>query len=210
MANRKKKWKQFFFWGGSKITADSDCSHEIRRWLLLGRKAMTNLDSVLKSRDILCRQSSIYWRLWSFSSHVWMGELGHKEGRALQNQCFPTEVPEKTLERSLDSKEIKPVNPRGNEPWIFIGRTGAKAETPIFWQPDMKNWLIGKDPDAGKDWRQEEKGTAEDEMVGWHHRLDGHEFEQALWVWWWIWKPGVLQFMESQRDGHEWATELNN
>ena len=86
---------------------------------------------------------------------------------------------EKTLKSPLDFKEIKPVHPKGNQAWIFIGRPDAKAETPILWPPDVKNWLIGKDPDAGKDWRQEEKGTAEDEMVGWHHQLDGHEFEQA-------------------------------
>ena len=89
---------------------------------------------------------------------------------------------EKTLESLLDCKEIKPVHPKGNQPWIFIGRTDAEAEAPILWTPDVKSWLIGKDPDAGKDGGQEEKGTAEDEMVGWHHRLDGREFEQALGV----------------------------
>ena len=83
---------------------------------------------------------------------------------------------EKTLENPLDGKEIQPVNPKGNQSWIFIGRTDAEAETPILWLPDAKNWLFGKDPDTGKDWRQEEKGIIEDEMVGWHHRLDGHEF----------------------------------
>ena len=86
---------------------------------------------------------------------------------------------EKTLESPLDSKEIKPVNPKGNQSWLFFGRTDVEAEAPVLWPPDAKNWLTGKDPDGGKDWRQEEKGTTEDEMVGWHHRLDGHEFEQA-------------------------------
>ena len=100
----------------------------------------------------------------------------------LKNWCFWTMELEKTIERPLDCKEIKPVNPRGNQSWIFIGRTDAEGETPILWPPDVKNWLIGKDPDAGKDWRQEEKGTTEDEMIGWHHRLDGYEFEQALGV----------------------------
>ena len=100
----------------------------------------------------------------------------------VKNWCFWIVVLEKTLEHHSDYKEIKPVSPKGNQPWIFIGRTDAEAEISILWPPDVKNWLIGKDPDAGKDWRQEEKGTAEDEMVGWHHRLDGHEFEQALWV----------------------------
>ena len=100
----------------------------------------------------------------------------------LKNWCFWTVGSEKTLEGPLGYKEIKPVNPKGNQSWIFIGRTDAEAEAPVLWPPDVKSWLIGKDPDAGKDWRQEEKGTTEDEMVGWHHWLDGHEFEQALGV----------------------------
>ena len=116
------------------------------------------------------------------SSHVWMWELNYKESWALNNWCFWTVVLEKTLESPLDCKEIQPVNPKGNQPWIFIGRTNVEAETPILWPPDAKNWLTGKDPDAGKDWRQKEKGTTKDEMVGWHHRLNGHEFEQALGV----------------------------
>ena len=103
------------------------------------------------------------------------------------------EVLEKTLENPLDCKEIQPVHPKGNQSWIFIGRTDAEAETPILWPPDAKNWLIWKDPDAGKDWRHEEKGMTEDEMVAWHHRLNGHQFEQASGVgWWWTEKPGVL------------------
>ena len=112
-----------------------------------------------------------------FSSHVWMWELDYKESSGLKNWCFWTVVLEKTLESPLDCKEIQPVHSKGNQSWIFIGRTNAEAETPILWPHDVKNWLIGKDPDAGKDWMQEEKGTTEDEMVGWHHRLDGHEFE---------------------------------
>ena len=108
-----------------------------------------------------------------------MWELDHKEGWAPKNWCFQTVVLEKTLESPLDCK-IKPVNPEGSQSWIFIGRTDAEAETPILWPPDAKNWLIGKEPDAGKDWRQEEKEVTEDEMVGWHHWLNGHEFEQTL------------------------------
>ena len=100
----------------------------------------------------------------------------------VNNWFFWTVVLKKTLKSPLDSKEIKPVNPKGNQPWIFIRRTDAEAKAPILWPPDMKNWLIGKDPDPGKDWRQEEKGMTEDEMVGWHHRLNGHEFEQTLGV----------------------------
>ena len=106
------------------------------------------------------------------SSHVWMWELDHKESWAPKNWCFGTVVLEKTLESPLDCKEIQTVHPKGNQSWVFI-RTDAKAETPILWPPDVKNWLIGKDSDAGKDWRREEKGTTEDEMVGWHHRPDG-------------------------------------
>ena len=105
--------------------------------------------------------------------------LDHKEGWAPKNWCFWIVVLEKTLESPLDCKEIKPVNPKGNQPWIFIGRTDAKAEAPILWPPDVKNWLIGKDSDAGKDWRREKKGMTEDEMVGWHHQLNGHESEQT-------------------------------
>ena len=121
--------------------------------------------------------------------------------------CFQTLVLEKTLENPLDSKKIKP---EGNQPWIFIGRTDAEAETPILWTPDGKNCLIWKDPDAGNNWRWQEKGTAEDEMIGWHHQL-----KVMTWVWtisgswWWTEKPGVLQSMGSQRVGHSWETELN-
>ena len=111
-------------------------------------------------------------------SHVWMWELDHKESCTLKSWCFWTVVLEKTLESPLDCKEIKPVNPKGNQSRIFIARTDGETEAAILCLPDAKNWLIGKDPDAGKDWRQEEKGVTEDEMVGWHHWLDRHEFEQ--------------------------------
>ena len=110
-----------------------------------------------------------------------MWGLGHKESWVQMNWCFWTVLLEKTLESPLDSKEVKSVNLKGNQPWIFIGRTNADAETPILWPPDAKNWLIWKDPDSGNDWRQEEKGMTEDEMVGWHHQLNGYEFEQASW-----------------------------
>ena len=114
--------------------------------------------------------------------HIWMWELNYKEGWVLKNWCFWTVVLEKTLESPLDCKEIQSVHPKGNQSWIFIGRTDGEAEISILWPPDAKNWLIWKEPDAGKDWGQEEKGTTEDEMVGWHHRLYGHEFEQTLGV----------------------------
>ena len=114
-----------------------------------------------------------------FRSHVQIWELDHKESSVPKNWCFWTVVSEKTLKSPLGSKEIQPVNPEGNQSWIFIGRTDAEAEALILWPPDAKNWLIEKHPDAGKDWRQEEKWTTEDEMVGWHHWVDGHEFVQA-------------------------------
>ena len=114
---------------------------------------------------------------YGFSNgHVWMWELDYKESWAPKNWCFWTVVL-KTLESTLDCKEIQPVHPEGDQSWVFIGRTDAEAETPILWPPHAKSWLIGKDPDAGRDWGQEEKGTTEDEMAGWHHWLDGHEFE---------------------------------
>ena len=111
------------------------------------------------------------------SSHVWMWELDCKKSWAPNNWCFWIVVLEKTLESLLDCKEIQPVHSKGNQSWIFIGRTDAEAETLILWPPDAKNWFIWKDPVAGKDWEREEKGTTEDEMVGWHHQLNGHEFE---------------------------------
>ena len=114
---------------------------------------------------------------YSFSSsHVWMWELDYKESWTLKNWCIWTVVLEKTLESPLDCKEIQPFHSEGNQSWMLFWRTDAETETPILWQPDAKNWLIGKDPDAGKDQRQEEKGTTEDDMIGWHHWLDGREF----------------------------------
>ena len=136
-----------------------------------------------------------------------MWELDHKEDCSPKKWCFLTVVLEKTLESPFDCKEIQPVCLKGNQPWIFIGRTDAEAEAPILWPSAVKNWLTGKDTDAGKDWRQEEKVMTDDEMVGWHHVLDGHEFEQASW--WWTGRPGVLHSMGSQRVEHDWATESN-
>ena len=162
---------------GSKITADDDCSHGIKRCFLLGRKAMTNLASISKPETLLCQQRSACQNNGFSSSHVWMSDLNNKESWAPKNWCFWTVVLEKTLKSPLSSKEIQPVHPKGNQPWVFIGGTDVEAETPILWPPDIKNWLIWKDSDAGKGWRWEEKGTTEDEMVVWHHRLNGHEFE---------------------------------
>ena len=122
----------------------------------------------------------LYSQSYAFpSSHVWMWDLDHKEGWVVKNWCFWIVVLEKTLESPLHCKEITPVTPKGNQPWIFIGKIDAEAEAPILWPPDGKSQLTGKDPDAGKDWGQEEKGTTEDEMVGWHHQLSGQELEQT-------------------------------
>ena len=198
-----------FIFLGSKITADGDCSHEIKRHLLLGRKVMTNLDGILKSQSHYFVNKGPSSQGYGFSSaRVWMWELDYKESWA-PKLSFWTVVVEKTLGSLLDCKEIQPVHPKGDQSWIFIGRNDVKAEIPVLWPPDAKNWLIGKDLDAGKYWRREEKGTTEDEMVGWHHQLNGL---LSIWVssgsWWWTGKPGVLQSMGSQRVGHNWATKL--
>ena len=167
-----------FIFLGSKFSAEGDCSHEIKRCLPLGRKATTNIDSIFKSRDItLPTKVRLVKAMVFFSSHVWMWELDYKESWVTKNWCFWPVLLEKTLESPLDCKEIQPVHPKVNQSWIFIRRTDAETETPILWPPDAKSWLIGKDPDAGKDWGQEEKGTTEDEMAEWHHQLNGHEFE---------------------------------
>ena len=152
--------------------------------MLLGRKAMTNLDSIWKSRDttLPTKVRIIKAMVFPIVMYVWMWELDHKESWSPKNWCFWTVVLEKTLESPLDYKELKSVHPKENQSWIFIGWTDAEAETPILWPSDAKNWLIWKDPNAGRDWRREEKGMTEDEMVGWHHRLNGHEFEWTLGV----------------------------
>ena len=148
------------------------------RCLLFGRKVITNLDSILKSTDITLPTKVHPSQGYGFSSsHVWMWELDCVESWAPKNWCFWTVVLEKTLESPLDCKEIQPVHSKRDQSWVFFGRTDAKAETPILWLPNAKSWLIWKGPDAGKDWGREEKGMTEDVMVGWHHRLDGLEFE---------------------------------
>ena len=138
-----------------------------------------------------------------------MWELDHKESWEPKTWWFWTVVLEETLESPLDCKEIKLVNPKGNQSWICIGKTDAEAKAPILWPPDAKNWLTGKDPDAEKDRRQEEKETTEDEIVGWHYGLDGHEFEHAPGVGWWTGKPGILHPWSHTEIRHDWVTELN-
>ena len=167
---------QTLFFGAPKSLQTVIAAMKLRR-LLFGRKVMTNLDRILKSRHYFPNKGSSSQSYGFSSNRVWMWELDYKEIWVPKSWCFWTVVLEKTLGSSLDCKEIQSVHPKGNQSWIFIGRTDAEAEAPVLWPPDVKSWLLWKDPDAGKDWGQEEKGTTKDEMVGWHHRLDGHEFE---------------------------------
>ena len=147
---------------------------------------------------------------YGFSSgHVWMWELDCEESWELEDWCFWTVVLEKTLESPLDCKESQPVYRKGDQSWVFIGRTDAEAETPILWPPDAKSWLIGKDPDAGRDWR----AGGEGDDRGWDGWMASPIWWTWVWVnsgsWWWTGRPGMLWFMGSQRVGHDWATELN-
>ena len=152
MANSRGKVEAVrLYFLGSKITVDNDCSHKMKRCLLLGRKAMTNLDSIKKQGINLATKVHISQRFRFSTSHVWMWELNHKEGRAPKNWCFWTVVLQKTFESHLDCKVIQPVHRKGDQLWLLIGRTDDEAEAPILWPPDAKNWLIGKDLDAGKD-----------------------------------------------------------
>ena len=182
------------------------------RHLLLGRKVMTNLDSIFKSRDITLpakvRQvKAMVFPVVMYGCESWTVK---KESWVPKNWWFWTVVLEKTLESPLDCKEIQPVHSKGDQSWMFFGRNDAKAETPELWPPHVKSWLIGKDSEAGRDWGQEEKGTTEDEMAGWYHRLDGREFE---------WTPGVgdgqgglaccNSWGHKQLDTTEWLNCLN-
>ena len=173
MGKQWKQWQTLFSWAPQSL--------QMLPWnwktLLLGRKAMTNLNSILKSRDVTLRTKVHLVKAMVFPVVVYGCELDNEGGRARKNWCFHVLVLEKTLESPLDCKEIQPVHPKVNQSWIFIGSTDTEAETPILWLPYVKSWLIGKDPDAGKDWGQEDKGTTEDEMTGWHYRLNGEEFE---------------------------------
>ena len=204
MGKQCRQWDFIFL--GSKITADGDYSHEMIRCLLLGKKAMTNLEQHIKKQRHYFANKDPSSQSYGFSSsHIWMWNLDHKESWMPKNWCLRTVVLEKTLESPLDCKEIKPIHPKGNLSWIFIGRTDPEAETPILWSPNVKNWLIGKDPDAGKDWRWEEKGTTED--VPWW--LDGTWVWVSPGSWWWTGRPDMLLSMGLQRVRHDWVTELN-
>ena len=158
-----------FIFLGSRIAADSDCSHEIKRHLLLGRKVMTDLDSLLKSRGITLSTKVHLVKAMVFPVVM----CGCESWTIKKAECQRIDAFELWC---LDCEEIQPVHPKGDQSWVFIGGTDVEAEALILWPPDAKSWLIWKDPDAGKDWGQEEKGMTEDEMIGWHHRLNGHEF----------------------------------
>ena len=183
-----KQWKQWLtlFLGAPKSLQMVIAAMKLKTHLLHGRKVMINLDRDIKKQRYHFANKGPSGQGYGFSSgHVWMWQWDYKESWAPKNWCFWTVVLEKTLESPLDCKEIQQVHPKGYQSWMFTGRTAAKAETPVLGPPDVKSWLIGKDPDAGGGgggWGQEEKGTTEDEMVGWHHRLDGHEFG---------WTPGA-------------------
>ena len=161
---------------GSKITAAGDCSHEIKRRLLLGRELMTNLDSILKSRDITLPTKVRLVKAMVFPVVMYGCESWTiKKAEQWRIDAFELWCWRRLLKVPWNCKEIQPVHPEGNQSWIFIGRTDVEVETLILWPPDAKNWLIGKDPDPGKDWGQQEKGTTEDEMFGWYHWLNGRE-----------------------------------
>ena len=166
-----------FIFLGSKITADSDCSNEIKTLAPWKKSYDQPRQHIKKQRHYFANKGPSSQGYGFSSSRVQMWELDYKKSWALKSWCFWTVVLEKTLESPLDCKGIQPVHPKGNRSWIFFGRTNPEAEAPIRWPPHVKNWFIGKDPDAGRDWGQEEKGTTDDEMAGWHHRLNGHEFE---------------------------------
>ena len=190
-----------FLFLGSKITVDGDCSHEIKKMLAPWKKSYDQpKEHIKEQRHYFANKGPSSQSCGFSSSHVWMWELDYKESWA-PNWWFWIMVLEKTLESPLDCQEIKPVHPKGNQSWIFIGRTDA--EIPILWPPEAKNWLIGKDPDVGKDWRQEKKGTTEGEMVELHHQLDGCWVWVSSGSWWWTGRPGVLQSMGSQRGVHD-------
>ena len=188
------------------MTADGDCSHEIKRHLFLGRKAMTNLDSILKNRDITLPTKVRLIKAMVFPVVVYGCESWTiKKAEHQRVDAFELWYWRRLLRVPWTARRSN--HPKGNQSWI--GRTDAEAETPILWPPDVKNWLPGKDPDAGKDWRQEKKGLTEDEMVGWHHQLDGHEFGQALGV---GDGQGGLECCSTwgpQTVRHNWVTEVN-
>ena len=176
-----KEWKQWetLFWGAPKLLHMVTAAINEKMFAPWKKSYDKPRRHIKKQRHYFAKKGLSSQNYGFSSSHIWMWELNYIESWLPKNWCFWTVVLEKTLEGPLDCKEIKIINPKGNQSWIFIGRTDAEAETPILWPPDVKNWLIRKDPDAGKDWRQEEKVMTEDNMVGWHLPLNGHEFLQT-------------------------------
>ena len=175
-------WALPFWWIPYCTWFDESTNHSVLGASLWGMRSNQEvviiLDGILKKqRHYFANKESSSQGYGFSSSQVWIWELDYKESWVPKNWCFWTVVLEKTLESPLDCEEIQPVYPKGNQSWIFFGRTDVEAETPMIWPPDVKNWLTRKDSGAGEDWRWEEKGKTEDEMVGWHHRLNGHEFE---------------------------------
>ena len=212
MGEQWKQWQTLFF-GAPKSLQMVTAAMKLKDACSLEEKLWPTRQHIKKQRHYFANKGSSGQSYGFSSSHVWMWELDYKESWVPKNWCFWTVVLEKTLESPLDCKEIQPVHLKGNQSWMFTGRTHVEAETPILWPPDVKNWLIGKDPDAGKDWRQE-KGMTKDEMVGWHHWLKRHEFEKALWV-----GDGQgslaccsmpMGSMGSHRARHDWTTELTD
>ena len=207
MGNQWKQWQTSFF-GAPKSLQIVTAAMKLKDACSLEEKLCQPREHIKKQRHYFANKGPSSQSYGFSSSHEWMWELDCEEGWAPKNWCFWTVVLKKTLESPLYCKEIQPVHPKGDQSYMFIGRTDVETETPIFWPPDAKSWLIWKDPDVGKDWRQEEKGMTEDEMVGWHHQLNGHRVNSGSW--WWTGRPGMLQSMGSlQRVGHDWATELN-
>ena len=199
MGKQWKQWQTIFL--GCKFTADSDCSHEIQRCVLLERKAMAILDSIVKIRDITLLTKVHIVKAIVFPVVIWMWELDHKESWAPKNWCFWTVVLEKTPDSLLDCKEVKLINPKGNQSWIFIGRTDAEVEAPILWPPNAKNWLFRKDLKLGKTEGRRRRGQ---QRMRW---LDGiTDWMDRVWArsrsWWWTGKAGVLQSMGLQRAEH--------
>ena len=196
MANRWRNSHRFYFLG-SKITVDGHCSHEIKRCLLLGRKVTTKLDSILKSRDITLPTEVRLVKAMVFPVVMYgCGSWTVKKAECRRIDAFELWCCRRLLRVPWTAKEVQPVHPKGDQSWVFIGRTDVEAETSVLWPPHVKSWLIGEDPDAGRDWGQEEKGTTEDEMAGWHHWLDGHESE---------WTPGV----DDGQGGEAWCAVIH-
>ena len=202
-----------FILGDSKITADGDCSHEIKRRLLLGRNAITNLDSILKSRDITLLtkvrivKAMVFPVVISGCESWTIKKAEHWRIDAFELWCWRRLLRVPWTARRSNQSILMEINPSVNQSWIFIAKIDAGAEAPILWLPDVKSRLIGKDLDSEKNWRQKEKGVAEDEMVREYHQLNRHECEQTPRRWWRTEEPGVLQFMGSRRVWHDLETE---